>query len=193
MKTVKSRNLLFIWILAIFLTPCLLYADDQRSVPLDLYLIIDATEGVREAKNEITAWLNSEIIDRLLQEGDRVVIWSAGPTAQIIHTETVGAQKNEIKDKIQNLEISGTRADFLGALREAASRETRENPGGNRISYTLLISSSAANLAPALAGGSAGLLRWFRAEKYAGWQALVAAPNIATRVREAAAAYMSGR
>ena len=193
MKTINLKRMFFVWVLAVFMAPGLVRADGPRTVPIDLYLIIDASEGVLAAKNDIMAWINSEIVDRLLQEGDRVVIWAAGSAAQVIHSETVGAQKNEIREKLQNLEISGAIADFLGALRDAASREARDNPGGNRISYTLLICGSARNLAPALASGSAGLLRWFRSEYYNGWQALVAGPNLVPRVRDAAAAYMSGR
>jgi len=175
------------------MAPCLLTAQERRSIPLDLYLIIDTSEGFQEARNETVNWLNEQVIDRLLMEGDRMVIWSAGSTARVIHSETVGTQKNEAKDKLRNIEISGSVADFSGALGDAASRATRENPRGDRISYTMIVSGSAENLAPSIEGNSSGIFRWFRAEKYSRWQVLVAGPNINQKVRQAAAAYMSSR
>ena len=186
------RITFLLWIFAVFMAPGLLTAQDRRTIPLDLYLIIDVSEGFRENRNETIAWINEQIIDRLLQEGDRVVIWTAGTEARVIHTETIGNQKNDVKDKLNNLEISGAAANFSGAMNEAASRASRENPGGNRISYTLLVSSSAANLAPSIGGSSSGLFRWFRTERYSKWQVLVAAPNIVQRARQAASAFMSG-
>ena len=193
MRTLNFNRLMFILILAVLAAPGLLMAADQRTIPLDLYLIIDTTEGFREAREETVAWINEQVLDRLLQEGDRLVIWSAGTTARIIHTETIGAGKDDAKNKVRNLEITGRNADFTGALREASSRASQENPGGNRISYTLLVSASAENLAPSIETGSAGLFRWFRTEKYDRWQALVVDPNINQRVHQAAAAYMASR
>jgi len=192
MKTQFYRKLTCIVFFAVLLAPHLLPAADQRTIPLDLYLIIDASEGFRDARNETIAWINEQVIDRLLQQGDRLVIWSAGSSARIIHTETIGARKDEAREKLRNLEISGGRADFSGALRDAASRAARDNPNKARISYTMLVSGSAENLAPALTG-NASLFRWSRAEKYARWQVLVADPNIDQRVRQAAASYMSSR
>ena len=192
MKTQFTFKLLCLFVLAVLLAPGFLQAADQRTIPLDMYLIIDTSEGFREARSETIAWINDQVIEKLLQEGDRLIIWSAGPSARIIHTETISAKKDEAKEKLRNIEISGKNADFSGALREAASRAASDNPGRNRISYTLLVSGSAENLAPALEGNPR-LFRWSRAEKYSRWQVLVADPNIDQRVRQAAAAYMSNR
>jgi len=192
MKTNLALYIFLMGIITVFTAPQL-RAADRRTMPLDLYLIIDSSEGFSEARDETVAWINEQVIDRLLQEGDRLVIWSAGPSARLIHSETVGARKDDAKNKVRNLEISGKTPDFTGALREASARANQENPDGKRISYTLLVSASAENLAPAIERGSAGLFRWFRTEKYARWQALVADPNINQKVRQAAASYMSGR
>jgi hypothetical protein len=194
-KTVvlKKYQVLGLCVFLFLLGSGFLKAEDQRNIPLDLYLIVDASEGFREARDETVTWINTEVIDRLLQNGDRLVIWSAGDTARIIHSETIGSQKDEAKQKLKNLEIQGRNADFSAAIREAASRSERDSAGGKRISYTLLVSGSAKALAPALEGSSASLFRWSRAEKYSRWQAMVVAPNIGEKVRQAAAAYMSSR
>ncbi|MCL2833965.1 MAG: hypothetical protein FWD78_12405 [Treponema sp.] len=192
MKTQFLRKILLMVSLGVFLTPFHLKAADQRTIPLDMYLIIDTSEGFRDTQSETINWINDQVIDRLLQEGDRLMIWSAGPAAQVIYTETIGAKKDDAKAKLLNLTISGRNADFSGALRDAASRAAKDNPDRKRISYTMLVSGSAENLAPAL-GGSGNLFRWSRAEKYDRWQILVADPNIAQRVSRAAASYMGTR
>ena len=183
-------NLKF-WVFFFLLVPVFLQAADKRTVPLDLYLVIDASEGFREAKDMTVAWISEEVFDRLLQEGDRLVIWSAGDSARIIHTETVGSKTDEAKEKLRKMEIQGGDADFSTAVQET-SRAAREAAAEKRISYTLMVTGSAITMAPTLEGGS-GLFRWSRAEKYSGWQALVVAPGIGEKVRQAAAAYMNSR
>jgi hypothetical protein len=189
MKTLNFKTFLMVF-LVLFLMPAYLRAEDSRTIPLDLYLIIDTSERFRENSGEILAWINEQVIDRMLQEGDRLVIWSAGETSGIIYSETIGAGTDDVKNRLRNLEIQGRNPDFSSALREAASRAARDS--ANRLSMTLLVSSSAANLAPSLETGSAGLLRWSRVELYSRWQALVVAPAIDAEVRRAAAAYMAG-
>ena len=180
----------WLWVFLFLLIPSFLQAENQRLIPLDMYLIVDATEGLREVRSEVVAWINEDVIERRLQPGDRLMIWSAGDTAALVHSETVGSQKNTAKGIIENLEIRGRRADFSTAVQEAASRE-RETTGEGRMSYVLVVSSSVGNLAQALGGSSAPLFRWSRAERSSRWQAMVVAPNIAERVRQAATAYMN--
>ena len=188
-----NNHVKFILVLMVFLGPGLrpgLLLAQNRQVPLDLYLIIDASERLREDRSEILNWINTELFNRLLQEGDRLVIWTAGSQARIIHSETISGTVSEAREKLGSFEVSGSRADFPGAVREAASMANRENPDGRRINYTVLISSSAEALAPSFEGNPA-LFRWFRTEQYSRWQAIVIDPNIAQRVRQAASAYMS--
>jgi hypothetical protein len=192
MKAIKPKTIFLLFSLVpVFLNPVFVLAEDRRSIPLDLYLIIDSSEKFREIKDETTAWINEQIIDRLLQEGDRLVIWSAGDAATIIYAETIGASKDEAKNKIRNLEIQGRSPDFGSALQEATSRAAQGS--ASRISMTLLV-STAESLAPSLGGSSAGLFRWSRVEQYSRWQALVVAPsNLGEKVRRAAASYMNSR
>jgi hypothetical protein len=175
-----------------FMFPGLLFAADERSLPVDFYLVVDGSSGLRDAKDEATAWINSNVIDLILQEGDTLTIWSAGDRAQIVFAETIGPNREGPREKLKNLGISGETADFTGALKEAAARA---NSAGNakRLAVTMVVSSSAEALAPSLDGGSGGLFRWSRVDEYARWQALVVAPGIGEKVSKAAAAYMSGK
>ena len=193
MKAAKHRMIAAGWIFLSFLAPVFLQAEDRRSLPLDLYLIVDGSSMLKDAKDEAIAWINRDIVDGILQEGDSLTIWSAGDKAQLIYAEAIGARKDGVKEKLLSLDTSGRRADFTGALREAASRASRGAEDRKRLSITMVVSASAASLAPALEGNSAGLFRWYRVDEYVRWQALFVAPDIGDKVIRTAAAYMGGR
>jgi len=186
------KRVFIILIVLVMFTP-FLKADEKRNLPLDLYLVIDCSESINGVKNDALAWVSSKIVDRLLVEGDKVTIWSAGDKAQIIHNGEISASggKQEIADLLQNLATNGKTADFPGALLDVASRVSQTDQ--NRLSYTVIVTSSAESLESTLTGSSQALLRWSRSEKYSGWQVLVAAPDIAPKVRQAALNYMSSQ
>ena len=168
----------------------LLNAEDRRTIPLDMYLIIDGSEALKNPKNDAIAWINQRVIDRILIDGDRITVWNAGNKAQIIYSDTVSASgKNDLREKLKALETGGKTADFSGALSEALPKIS-QTPR-DRLAYTLLITASAEGMEPALAGSSQGMLRWFRSEKYERWQVLVVAPDIGPKVKQNAAACMS--
>jgi hypothetical protein len=182
-----KKFFLFFVILLVFLT--VINAEDKRNLPLDIYLIIDASETMKTPKNEVLSWINQNIVDKILSDGDRINIWIAGDRPEIIYSGTVSAPEGnkEIKDKLSNFSITAKKADFSGALREAASRAA--NTPKNRLSYTILITASAEGLRGSFA--SNGLFRWFRSERYERWQVLIVDPNIGPKVQEAARAYMN--
>jgi hypothetical protein len=195
MQTINLKKMLLGWSFGLLFIPGFLRAQDIRTIPLDMYLIVDGSSRISDAKNEAAAWIGEEIIDRFLKDGDSLTLWSAGAKSQVVFSETLGGAngKDAVKAKIKALEVSGEEPDFSGALGEAASRAAARGDSG-RISYTLLVSASAESLAPALAGKSARLFRWSKAEEYSRFMVLVVDPNIHNRVSQAAAAYMnSGR
>ncbi|MCL2318947.1 MAG: VWA domain-containing protein [Treponema sp.] len=168
-------------------------AEDKRTIPLDLYLIIDSSSTLKNSKNDTVAWISSQVVDRILMTGDKITIWTAGDKAQVIFSDTVSgdAVKKQIKDKLAALNTGGKTADYSGALRDVLSRISQASGDKSRLPYTMLVTGSAEGLEPTLSGGSQGLLRWFRSEQYARWQVLVVAPDIGKRVQQAAAAYMA--
>jgi len=189
MENINYKKFILFSILIIIFSS--LYAEDKRTIPLDMYLIIDGSTSLQNAKNDTLAWFNSQVVDRILTEGDKITIWTAGDRAQIIYSETISgtAGKNAIKDKLKTLDTSAKSADFSSALRDLSSKVS-ETPQ-NRLAYSMLIIGSAEELEPTLTGNAQGLLRWFRSEKYERWQVLIVAPDIGRRVQQAGAAYMS--
>jgi len=182
------RKLIILTILVNFMP--LLNAEDKRVIPLDLYLIIDGSSALKSAKNDVVSWINQQVVDRILVDGDRITVWNAGDRAQVIYSETivVSSGKSALKDKLQTLNTEGRTADFSSALKEVLPKVS-QTPG-DRLACTMLITASAEGLEPAISGSSQNLLRWFRSEKYERWQVLVLAPDIGGKVQQNAQAYM---
>jgi hypothetical protein len=190
MRSYILGKLLILIVLVGFFSP-VLNAEDTRSIPLDMYLIIDGSTALENSKSDAIAWINNQIIDRILIEGDNISIWAAGDTAQMIFSGTISDSdgKKGIKDKLLTLDTEGNIADFAGAIREVSTRVSQTPQ--TRMAYTMLITASAEGLRPVLSGGSQSLLRWFRSERYERWQVLILAPDIGTKVQQAAANYMN--
>ena len=171
----------------------LLGAESIRSIPLDMFLIIDASAGQQNTKNDIISWLNERVIDEILMDGDRITVWSAGDRADIIYSDTISgeASKDELRELFGNMDTDGRFADFSSALRELGPRVSAVPQ--NRLSYSMLITSSAAGLAPVLTGGAQSMLRWSRSERYERWQVFILAPDIGPRVQQAAGAFLGER
>ena len=186
MQRIKRRIFLFLIIFVCF-SP-VLNAEDKRVIPLDMYLIIDGSSSFESSKEDAVAWLNGYLIDRILMEGDKVTIWTAGDKAELVYSGEVSDSGGapEIKQSLAAIETGGQTADFTGALRELEPLVSRTPE--NRLSYTVLVTASAGGLSPS---SSQGLLKWSRSEKYERWQALVVAPGIGRRANQAATAYMN--
>jgi hypothetical protein len=150
---------------------------------------MDGSQAMKNAGEEAVNWVGSYLVDQILREGDRLTIWDAGAAARIIYSDTLKGDgfRDEIKNLLKSRNPGGPAADFTGALREAASRNS-----GGKMTYTMLVSGSSASLSPSLLGNGTNLLRFSQVRDFPSWKVLIIALDINSRVREAAAAYMSG-
>ena len=189
MQSKFFRKLIILTVLVNFMP--LLNAEDKRTIPLDMYLIIDGSSAMKSSKNDVITWINQQVIDRIIVDGDRITVWNAGDRAQVIYSETFSASsgKSSLKNILQTLDTDAKAADFSGAMREALPK-VKQTPK-DRLAYTMLITASAEGLEPSLNGSSQNLFRWFRSEKYERWQVLVIAPDIGDKVQQNARSYMS--
>jgi hypothetical protein len=158
----------------------------SERAPIDVNLIIDGSDSLTSVKDEVMTWLFRRL-DQILVTGDRVTVWSAGAATRVIYSARIegNTEREAVKNSIRELSPSGNYADFSGALREAATRQSRP------FSYTLLISASPASLSSVLSGPHSNLLRNSRVEEFTDWRALVVGLNIDARVRRAAAAFFN--
>jgi len=182
-KGLKNVKILLFLVFAVFLSLTPVYA--QRA-PIDVNLIIDGSSSLATVKNEVDTWVSGRL-DQILAEGDRVTVWSAGAQSKVIYTGKVeGAPgKEAVKKSIRDLAPAGSRPDFSGALRDAASRQS------SSYSYTLLISASPAALTSVLLSPQANLLRFSRIEEFPDWRALVVGLNIDAKVKKSTTAFFA--
>ena len=185
MSSSNIRN--YIIIILLGLAP-LLNAESKRVIPLDMFLIIDGSASFQDSQSDALAWLNNQVVDRILMDGDRVTIWAAGDSAEVVFSGDISGRKEELKNTLASMSLTGRNADFSGALVDAAARASRVSQ--DRLAYTMLITASAEGLERALTGSARELFRWFRSERFERWQVLVVGPDLTPRVREAAASYM---
>jgi len=180
MKKTKSWYLCILAVICSIL-PLYVYGQDAQRAPIDVNLIIDGSNAYNDVRDEISAWLSGRL-DQILMDGDRVTIWSAGPTARVVYSGVVtgSSERDAVKRSIRELAVSGNTADFSGALNEAAGRQS------SGFSYTLLISASPHSIT----GNAANHLRHSRVEEFTNWRALVVGLNLDTRVRRAANSFM---
>ena len=153
-----------------------LHGQDGQRTPIDVNLIIDGSSAYSGVRDEISAWLSGRL-DQILADGDRVTVWSAGPTARVIYSGvmTSSAERESVKRSIRENNASGNTADFSSALNEAAGRQS------SGFSYTLLISASPRSIS----GKTANQLRYSRVEEFPNWRALVVGLNLDARVKRA--------
>jgi len=177
-QNLKIARILLPLLMAAFFGISSAYA--QRA-PIDVNLIIDGSSSFSGVKTEVTSWVSSRL-DQILVDGDKLTIWVAGSPSKVIYS---GADKEAAKKSVNDLSPSGNSADFSGALREAASKQS------STYSYTLLISASPAALSSVLSGPQANLLKFSRVEEFNSWRALVVGLNLDTKVKKASTAFFA--
>jgi hypothetical protein len=164
-----------------------LRGEDRRISPMDMYIIIDGSENLREKKDAALQWLCDSVVDTLLQGGDRLTVWIAGNTARVVYSEAVEGEesKGRIKTMLRAVNPGDGAADYAGALGQAAAAARRA--GG--MTYTLVISGQGGG--PSSGGNTAlNLLRYSRVLEFPGWRAQVVGLDVAPRAEQAAAAFM---
>ena len=174
----------------IFLFPGFTAAEDRRTLPVTLYLIIDGSEGIKNGKNAAAAWINDYIVDNILQEGDDLTIWIAAEKAKVLFSESLSgtAQKETVKELLRSVNPEGSAADYTGAFRDALARQNRQSRQG--ISYILLVTGSAGG--PSRGNPPAEFLRYSKVQEFPGWRVQVVGLGLGPGIQKAVSDYMSG-
>ncbi|MDR2419449.1 MAG: hypothetical protein LBD79_10435 [Treponema sp.] len=169
-----------------------LSAIDTRTIPLDLFLIIDDSSLLAAAKDTATVWMCNHLIDELLQDGDHLTIWLTSDTARIVFSDSVDrVRKETAKNMLHTMADSSAPADFAGALR-AASVRAGAIQNTNRIVYTLLVSGSEASIFSTTDTDIVGLLRVSRVDDFSGWRVLTIGLGLSSQAQRAASNYIKG-
>ena len=127
----------FIFLFLFFSISSIIIADD-RTEPIDVFLVVDKSLSMREEIEAVRNYINKSIVDELLIPGDNLVVIAFYGEAEVLISEEVPALKEPIKSQIGGIEADGRFTDIgnaLDTLKEAlAGLETVE-----RRKYLLLI------------------------------------------------------
>ena len=159
-----------------------IWGANDRTIPIDVYIIVDSSSAMEKGREEATNWLCSTVIDGMLLQEDRIWIWTAGSGPELIYSGTL-ENKEAVKSTIRGIRYQGNAADYRGALQEAKTQAGKSS----RTSYTLLISGSGAKDPPSREAESAGLLRYSRVESFSGWRVLTIGFDLDTKVNRSSA------
>ncbi|MDR1375102.1 MAG: hypothetical protein LBJ24_09045 [Treponema sp.] len=163
--------------------PVFLFGADLRTLPADVYVILDISPAMGEHREEAVQWLCDDLIDGRLLEGDTLTVLVAGENPEPVFSDSLNAEKREAaKQVLRRIPAGGGPADYPGSLKAAASRQTGK---AGRISYTLLVSGT---IGPSAASG--GLVRYSKVDEFSGWRVLTVGLGIDQQVKAAAAAFM---
>jgi hypothetical protein len=186
------KKLFLLGCFLVFLPFARIWGEDVRSIPIDVYIIVDSSSSMEKGKEEAVNWLCTTVIDGIVKAGDNLSIWTAGIKPELIYSITVSAEtKEEAKKLIRQIRFSGSAADYKGALNEVQAKALA-GPGG-RMVYTLLVSGANPKDPPIKEAESAGLLLYSRVESFSGWKVFTVGFDLSARVRESADSYMKNR
>jgi hypothetical protein len=188
-----SAKQLFLLCYTLILFPfAKIWGEDARSIPVDVYVIVDSSSSMEKGKEEAVNWICTAVIDGIARAGDSLSVWTAGEKPELIYSKTVSAEtKEEAKNVIRQIRFSGSAADYKGALNEVQAKALAAR--GGRMAYTLLISGANPKDPPIKEAESAGLLLYSRVESFSGWKVFTVGLDVSARIRESADSYMKNR
>jgi hypothetical protein len=186
------KKFFLLGLLLVFLPSARILGEDPRTIPVDVYIIVDTSSSMEKGKEEAVNWLCTRVIDGIARAGDSLSIWTAGEKPELIYSGIVSAEtKERAKNLVRQIGFSGSAADYKGALNEVQAR-VLAGPGG-RMAYTLLISGANPKDPPIKEAESAGLLLYSRVESFSGWKVFTIGLDVSARVRESADSYMKSK
>ena len=193
-KASSSATPLAVCLVCLFFCKAPIHGADVRTIPLDLYIIIDGSAALQEGKQAASDWICGYVIDTLLMEGDVVTLWIATDSPEQRYSGAIAGNdsKEAIKRIIRATSLQGNSADYAAALREVErAARARENLSQRRLSYTLVIGGSLPGHSSfPVERETAELLRYSRVTDFSGWLVLSAALGIRPQVQEAASSYI---
>jgi hypothetical protein len=193
--SLKDKILLSYFFALLFVTPAMAQGQNRR-VQMDVYVIIDSSTAMERGKNEAVSWVCNSVIDRTVQNGDRLSLWTAGEKPELLYSGEISADTKEgAKKLVRDIKFQDGTADYRGALNQAktqisAGTEYSGRSENGRLSYTILVSGANAKDPPLKEAESAGLLTYSRVENFSGWRVLTVGLDVGAKVRQAASAYM---
>ncbi|AEJ19287.1 hypothetical protein Spica_1141 [Gracilinema caldarium DSM 7334] len=170
------------------------YAEDVRSGPIDLYLIIDTSSSLSSHYAEALSWIRSSLLDSILQKDDMITIISAGTTTHILSDITfTGPESSQgLEKSLQSIRLQDAYANLAGAIKEARRRDlTKVHP--KALGVALLITGTDNTTAVHEKNDKEleDLLRYSKVDDFPGWKLVVIGLNLDGKIKAATTEYQA--
>ncbi|MFQ3547288.1 MAG: vWA domain-containing protein [Termitinemataceae bacterium] len=174
------------------------FCGDSRSIPLDMYLLIDTSKAMGSQLPEAVQWFESEILTELMQVGDECTLWTLSQQPQEIFSRSITSIddfeiiRKQLKTigSLRNTSDFSTSTDILAGIQKAQLADTKRGTQ-ERIAVIFLLLGTGAEGPSKNTEGTASVLRYSRVEDFYGWKLFILGVNIEERTKAAAKQYMA--
>jgi hypothetical protein len=163
-------------------------AQESRSSPFDVYVLIDRSSAMAGSAAPAAEWLCADLVDGRLIDGDRLTVWTFADRPEALASGVLGADlgRADLKARLRSIPVAARPADISAAL-DAAARAESARADRRLPAYVLLVSAFREDAAEA--DEPSGWLRFARIVDHPGWKEAVVGLNWDEKVRRAAAEY----
>lgn len=182
----------------VFLLMCILplvlsFGADERSKPIEVYVMFDNSISMTDNGQKAAMWLSEHIRDKILQTDDSLTIWSIADEPVLEYSAVVGGSESmeEIKTVLSSIESSGSTGNYAAAFRELKNKAKSNAQYAH--SYIILATGLSGQNASLFSAEAAEVLKYSRSIDFAGWKLMIIGFGIEQKVKAAAAAYMNSQ
>ncbi|MDR2900224.1 MAG: hypothetical protein LBV20_01715 [Treponema sp.] len=191
MEREKTRIIVFLLMCILPISLC--FGEDERSRPIEVYVMFDNSISMQDSKQQAADWISGHITDEILQANDLLTIWSIADAPVQEFSEIISDTNNidQIKTVLSSIAVKDSTADYSAAFKELSGKLV-PNPQ-YAYSYIILATGISGNTASLFSAEAANVLKYSRSKDFPGWKIMIIGLGIEQKVKTAAAAYMSSQ
>jgi hypothetical protein len=187
----KREKMKFIISLLIAILPLsLCFGGDERSKPVEVFVLFDNSVSMQGVEQDAAAWLSEHVADNILQMGDALTIVSVSDSPAEEFSGTIENQENiaEVKTILSSLTPKNSAGDFRTAFEEVKSNIVSNSPYAH--SYIVLVTGMSLQTSFLSSAEAVNYLRYSKSKDFPGWKVMIISLGIEQKAKAAAAAYM---
>jgi hypothetical protein len=185
MKREKMQFMIFLLITMLPISLC--FAEDERTKPVNVYVLFDNSVSMQGNEQEAAAWLSEHVADTILQTGDTLTILSVSnaPVEEFSGTINGPEDITEVKTILSSFTSNDSAGNFRGAFENLESKLA-----SNSQSYIILVTGMSLQTSFLSSAEAMHYLTYSRTQDFPGWKVMIISMDIEQKVKAAAAAYM---
>jgi hypothetical protein len=190
MEREKTKIIIFLLTLMLPLSFC--FGADERSNPIEVYLMFDNSISMKDNGSEAAAWISEYITDKILQTDDALTIWLAADMPVLEFSGRISSPEieEEIKTILTSVEFTNSAGNYAAALGELKKNAVSHAEYAH--SYIIFVTGMSGQNA-SLFSAEADVLTYSRSVDFPGWKLMVINLGVEQKIKEAAANYMNSQ